>query len=101
MGKNDNRTNKIKPFLQNFNFENSNYPLNKIPLKKEDYETFERNNISISLNTLKPDNEKQNVYYHFKSKNRDRENKIYLLLLENKHYTCVSKPHILSKCIKN
>ena len=34
MGKNDNRTNKIKPFLQNFNFENSNYPLNKIPLKK-------------------------------------------------------------------
>ena len=54
MGVNYNRINKIKLFLRNVNFENINYPI-----KKEDYEVFERNNESISLNILKPDNERK------------------------------------------
>ena len=56
MGSNYNRINKIKPFLHHFNFENINHPL-----KKEDYETFEKNNESISLTVYKPDNEKKSV----------------------------------------
>ena len=92
MRTNYNRINKIEPFLRNFNFENIKYPP-----KKEAYEVFEKNNESISLNILKPDNERKKVYYHFKSKNIEREIKIYLLLLENKHYTYVTKLHILLK----
>ena len=96
IGKNCFRIGKIKPYVSNFNFENINYPL-----KKEDYETFERNNELTSLNILKPSNAREKVYYHFKSKNTGRETKIYLLLLENKHYTYVTKPHILLKYLKN
>ena len=92
MGANYNRINKTEPFLRNFNFENINYPP-----QKEDYEVFERNNESISLNILKPDKERKKMYYHFKSKNTGRETKIFLLLLENKHYTYVTKPDILLK----
>ena len=92
INENKGRMNKIKPYLQHFNFENINYPL-----RKKDYKTFERNNKSVSLNILKPDNENKRVYCHFKSKNTGREIKIHLLLLENKHYTYVSKTRILSK----
>ena len=73
MGTNYNRINKIEPYLRNFSFENINYPL-----KKEDCEVFERNNKSISLNILKPDNERKKVYYHFNSKNTEREKLRYI-----------------------
>ena len=56
MGTNYNRMNKIESFPRNFNFENIKYPL-----KKEEYEVYERNNESISLNILKPDNERKKV----------------------------------------
>ena len=97
IGSNCNKISKIKPFLQHFNFENINYPL-----KKEDHKIFEKNNESVSLVVFKPDKERKKVYYHFKSKYIEkRRTKIFLLLLENKHYTYVTKPHILSKYIKN
>ena len=90
------RINKIEPFLKYFDFENINYPL-----EKEDNETFEKNNESIALNFLKSDDENKKVSYLFKSNNNEtRENKIYLLLLENKHHTYVSKPNILLKRLK-
>ena len=54
MGTNYNRIKKIEPYLKNLNFKNINYPL-----EKEDYEIFERNNESISLNILKADNERK------------------------------------------
>ena len=45
---------------------------------------------------------KKKVYYHFKSKHiMTRRTKVFLLLLENKHYTYVTKPHILSKYIED
>ena len=47
MGTNFNRTNKIKTYLNNFNFESINYPL-----KKKIYEAFENNNEATSLNIL-------------------------------------------------
>ena len=90
IGNNSNRVFKIKPYLRNLNFKYIKYPL-----KREDYETFERNNESISLNILKPDNAKKKVYYHFKSKNTGRKIKIYLLLLENKHYIYFSRPNMV------
>ena len=43
IGDNYNRKSKIKSFLKQFNFENINYPL-----KKEDYEVFEKNNFSTA-----------------------------------------------------
>ena len=63
IGTNCNRINKTKPVLQHFNFENINYPL-----KKENYEMFEKNYESIYLLVFKPDDEHERVYYHFKSK---------------------------------
>ena len=88
MGSNYNRINKIKSFLKNFDFKNINYPL-----KKEDYEMFEENNESMCLIVFGLDNESKKLYYHFKSKYiGKRRNKIILLLLENKHYTYVTKP---------
>ena len=62
MGSNYNRINKIKPFLQHFNSENINHPL-----EKEDYKTFESNNESISLIVYRLDNERKKVHYYFKS----------------------------------
>ena len=72
MGNNYNQLYKIKPYLNEFNFKNINYPLNGIPLKKEDYQTFERNNESIALNILKAD-ESQDITYLFKSRHDSRD----------------------------
>ena len=96
MGKNYNRISTIKPFLKSFNFENTNYPV-----KKEDYEIFERDNEPFCLIVFKLDNERKKVYYHFKSKNLITKNKIFLLLLKDKHYTYVTKPHLLLKYIEH
>ena len=99
---NCNRVSKMKPFLQHFNLENINYLSNRISLKKEDYEMLERNNESSYLLVFKLDDEKKELYYHFKSKFiGKRENKIILLLLEDKRYTYVTKPHVLRKYIIN
>ena len=95
MGENYNTVKKIKPCPSNFNFENINYPR-----KNKDYEIFENNNESIALNILKVGNKNQEISYLSRSKNTTRENKIYLLFLENKHYTYVTKPHILLKRLK-
>ena len=78
MGDNYNQLYKIKPYFKSFNFENINYPL-----KNEDYKTFEKNNESIALNVLKAnENQDDNL---FKCSHDNRENKVYLLLIENKH----------------
>ena len=102
MGSNCNRINKIKLFLQKFSFENTNYPLNTISLKEKDYEMFERNNESTYLINFKLDDKDKKVSYHFKSKYiGKRRNKIFLLLLENKHYTYVTKPKFLLEYLEN
>ena len=44
---NPERISKIKPFINNFNWENINFPP-----EEEDYKTLEMNNKSIALNIL-------------------------------------------------
>ena len=59
IGRNSFRISKIKPFIDNMNWENINFP----PLE-QDYKTLEMNNKSIALNVLKQaDNEKISQYY--------------------------------------
>ena len=80
--KNLNRKGKIKKQLAHFHFKNINYPL-----KKEDYETFERNNNSVALIVLKPNNEIKKLGYNFNSKSMldNTKQKIYLLLNDKFH----------------
>ena len=53
-GRNLFRVSKIKPFVDNINWENINFSL-----QEQDYETLEMNNKSIALNVLYADNEKK------------------------------------------
>ena len=80
IGKNFNRITKIKPYVNNFNWNNINFP----PIK-QDYATFEINNENISLNIYELKNEKISQLY---KSNYDKK-RVNLLLLESKHYVCI------------
>ena len=60
IGNNCNRITKIKPYINNFNWNNINFP----PIK-QDYENFEINNDNISLNIYELENEK--IFQLYKS----------------------------------
>ena len=84
IGNNFNRMtkyNKIKPYINNFNWNNINFP----PMK-QDYENFEIDNDKIALIIYQLDNEKISQLYE---SNHNRPKEINLLLLENKHYVCI------------
>ena len=84
IGKNYNRVPNIKPYVNNFNWEEFNFPPTH-----QDYGNIEINNNSIALNILQI-NDQEEINYLYKSKLSDtRKNKVNLLLLENKHYTSV------------
>ena len=71
-GNNRSRLKSIEEFMNEFNFKDINYP----PVKK-DYKTFENNNPSIKLTTLKTtENERELTIHHNEIKNNDRKNKI-------------------------
>ena len=55
---NFNRITKIKPYINNFNWNNINFPP-----KKQDYETFDINNPEITLNIYQINNEKISQLY--------------------------------------
>ena len=80
IGNNFNRITKIKRYINNFNWNNINFP----PIK-QDYQTFEINNENISFNIYQLKNEK--IYHLYKS-SCDKK-LVNLLLLENKHYLCI------------
>ena len=83
IGKNNTRPNKIRKYSDTFNWKNINFP----PTHK-DYKQFEIDNKKVNLNilTIKGDE----IDYIYKSRfESDRNYKANLLLLENKHYTCV------------
>ena len=93
--KNLGRKSKIKEHLKYFTFKDINNPL-----EKEDYETFERNNNSVSLIVLKPNDENEKLHYHFNSGSvSNRQTKIYLLLLDNKYHAYVKKTEDFQKYI--
>ena len=63
------RISKIKEYIDNFNWENINFPL-----QEQDYKTFEINNKSMSLNILQVN--EQEISHLYKSEfNKTRENK--------------------------
>ena len=80
IGNNLYRITKIKPYVNNFNGNNINFPPTK-----EDSQTFEINNENISLNIYQFNNE--NISQIYKS-NYDKK-EVNLLLLKNKHYVCI------------
>ena len=80
IGKKFNRIRKIKPYINNFNWDNINFPPTK-----QDYEAFEIN-LEIALNIYQINNEKISQLY---KSNYDRAKEVNLLLLKNKHYVCI------------
>ena len=83
---NFNRTANIEPYINNFNWNNINFP----PIK-QDNENFEISNENCSLNIYELDNGK--ICQLYKS-NHNRQEEINLLLLKNKH--CVSIKNLKS-----
>ena len=95
-GKNRTRLTSIEKFMNDFNFNDINYPL-----EKKDYETFENNNSSTKLLVLKAiENEEKLIIHYNQTENNDRENKIDLILLRNNHYIYITKYSSLSRYIK-
>ena len=78
---NFNRITKIKPYINNFNWNNINFPP-----AKQDYKNFEINNFEIALNIYRVNNEKLSQLYR---SNYNRTKEVNLLLIENKHYVCI------------
>ena len=92
IGKNPQRISKIKPFINQYNCKDINFPAGV-----DDWKKFERNNKDIALNILSapPITEKINIY---KSKhNRKCENQVVLLMItENKQDDTMDKWHYIA-----
>ena len=89
------RISKIKPFINNFNWENINFPP-----QEQDYQQFEMNNKSIALNILQVDNQEKVSHYYKSEHKKTRENKVILLILNDngkQHYLAVKKLNALLK----
>ena len=92
IGSNPCRIKNMESFINNFNWENINFPP-----QEHDYQQLETNNNSIALNILTTDSQ-QKIIHLYKSKyNKTRENKVILLQLQNNHYTSVKKLNSLLK----
>ena len=81
IGNNFNRITKIEPYINNFNWNNINFPATK-----QDYKNFEINNLVIGLTIYQINNEEISQLY---KSNYNRTKEVNLLLLENKHYVCI------------
>ena len=82
---NQERISKIKPFIDQYNWKEINFPLHKKEWKK-----FESNNKSIALNILYVPYYTEKIRHAYKSKhNLERENQVILLMItvgEKWHY---------------
>ena len=96
VGRNLFRVSKIKPFINNINWKNINFPP-----QEQDYKTLEMNSKSIALNVLTIlDNEKIGQYYKSEH-NKTRENKVILLMLsDNNKQNAEHSSHYLFAKIK-
>ena len=77
IGKNPQKISKIKPYINNYNWKDINFPAGIY-----DWKTFERNNKDIALNILSafPDEETINIIYKSKY-NCKRKNQVVLLMI--------------------
>ena len=83
IGKNYNGVSNIKPYINNFNWENIHFP----PIQ-QDYQNFEMNSASIALTILRMNDQKEISYLRESQHNKTREKQVNLLL-ESKHYASV------------
>ena len=71
------RIKKFKPFINKYKWEGINFPS-----EKDNWKTFEKNNVTISVNLLYAKKEK--IYSAYVSKNNsNREKKVILLMIAN------------------
>ena len=86
---------KIKPFINNLDWENINFSP-----EEQDYQQFEMNNKSIALNILCTENQGE-ISHYYKSETREtREKQIILLIItddQKQHHLAVKKLNALSK----
>ena len=82
------RTRKIKPFVNNLNWNNISFSP-----QQQDYKTFEINNKPIALNILCIPNNTEKISHVYKSEfNKTIEKQVILLLItdgQKQHYTAV------------
>ena len=87
INKHPQRVSKIKPFIDQYNWSNIDFPS-----RIKDWKKFELNNESISLNNLYVTGK---IHLTYKSKhNLTRENQVILLMITNGekwHYTAVTR----------
>ena len=104
IGKNSFRISKIKPYVNNLNWNNINFPP-----QEQDYKTLEINNKSIALNILSVlyNNEKISQIYKPEF-NKTRKKQVILLIItdsQKQHYLSVKNLNSLLKkknaCLKN
>ena len=85
---NPGRISKIKPFINNLNWENINFPP-----EEKDYKTFGMNNKSIDLNILQVNEQKRSHFYN-SDFNKTREKQVISLMINNnekQHYLAVKR----------
>ena len=84
------RISKVKPFINQYNWKEINFPSHKKDCKK-----FQSNNKSITLNILYvPYNTEEIRHAHISKHNPKRENQVILLMItdnEKWHYLAVKK----------
>ena len=89
------RMSKIKSFVNNFNWENINFPP-----QEQDYQQFEMNNKSIALYILQIRDQEKISHYYKPEHNKTRENKVILLMItdnDKQHYLAVKRFNSLLK----
>ena len=83
------RITKIKPFINKYNWEGINFPL-----EKNDWKKFEKDNVTVALNVLYAKREKIYSAYVFKN-NSNCEKQVILFMISNGeklwHYLPVKK----------
>ena len=72
------RVSKIKPFVDNINWENINFPP-----QEQDHKTIKMNNKSTALNVLHADNEEKISQYYKSKFNKTREKQVILLIIQD------------------
>ena len=86
---------KIKPFIDNLNWENINFSP-----QKQVYQTFEMNNKSIALNTLHIEDQEKISHFYKSDFNKTRERQAILLMIienEKQYYLAVKRLNVLLK----
>ena len=90
INKNPQRVSKIKPFIDQYNWNDID-----LPSTSKDWKKFEINNESIALNILYVPHKTRKIHFAYKSRhNLTRENQVILLMItdgEKWQYTAVRK----------